>query len=154
MRWAKSQGSRYHTEGKKAPTLQVFDGRKWGTRPEVPKIFLDGNEVVIVDHQKNLGLDIVSVSRDKEEAAIIKKYNYCVRPEMNPIKMRAYRIPEVKAMFSPPLKKMAAESMVGGKVRFSISVIWLRTAKRFLNCLLYTSPSPRDQRGSRMPSSA
>ena len=24
----------------------------------------------------------------------------------------------------------------------------------FLNCLLYTSPSPRDQRGSRMPSSA
>ena len=24
----------------------------------------------------------------------------------------------------------------------------------FLSCLLYTSPSPRDQRGSRMPSSA
>ena len=24
----------------------------------------------------------------------------------------------------------------------------------FRNCLLYTSPSPRDQRGSRMPSSA
>ena len=28
------------------------------------------------------------------------------------------------------------------------------TAKRLLHCLLYTSPSPRDQRGSRMPSSA
>ena len=28
------------------------------------------------------------------------------------------------------------------------------TAKRFQACLLYTSPSPRDQRGSRMPSSA
>ena len=27
-------------------------------------------------------------------------------------------------------------------------------ALRFLSCLLYTSPSPRDQRGSRMPSSA
>ena len=26
--------------------------------------------------------------------------------------------------------------------------------KHHLNCLLYTSPSPRDQRGSRMPSSA
>ena len=26
--------------------------------------------------------------------------------------------------------------------------------KLFLGCLLYTSPSPRDQRGSRMPSSA
>ena len=27
-------------------------------------------------------------------------------------------------------------------------------ARQFLSCLLYTSPSPRDQRGSRMPSSA
>ena len=27
-------------------------------------------------------------------------------------------------------------------------------AYRFCGCLLYTSPSPRDQRGSRMPSSA
>ena len=27
-------------------------------------------------------------------------------------------------------------------------------AGQFLDCLLYTSPSPRDQRGSRMPSSA
>ena len=27
-------------------------------------------------------------------------------------------------------------------------------AKLFMTCLLYTSPSPRDQRGSRMPSSA
>ena len=27
-------------------------------------------------------------------------------------------------------------------------------AKAYKNCLLYTSPSPRDQRGSRMPSSA
>ena len=27
-------------------------------------------------------------------------------------------------------------------------------AKQFFSCLLYTSPSPRDQRGSRMPSSA
>ena len=27
-------------------------------------------------------------------------------------------------------------------------------AERLMACLLYTSPSPRDQRGSRMPSSA
>ena len=27
-------------------------------------------------------------------------------------------------------------------------------ARRIYTCLLYTSPSPRDQRGSRMPSSA
>ena len=29
-----------------------------------------------------------------------------------------------------------------------------RRAEEFASCLLYTSPSPRDQRGSRMPSSA
>ena len=29
-----------------------------------------------------------------------------------------------------------------------------QSAERFPDCLLYTSPSPRDQRGSRMPSSA
>ena len=28
------------------------------------------------------------------------------------------------------------------------------TIGQYLHCLLYTSPSPRDQRGSRMPSSA
>ena len=30
----------------------------------------------------------------------------------------------------------------------------LNILERIQNCLLYTSPSPRDQRGSRMPSSA
>ena len=31
---------------------------------------------------------------------------------------------------------------------------WVEYADCFNGCLLYTSPSPRDQRGSRMPSSA
>ena len=30
----------------------------------------------------------------------------------------------------------------------------LNRSKKSVDCLLYTSPSPRDQRGSRMPSSA
>ena len=34
------------------------------------------------------------------------------------------------------------------------SIIWLEQFLRAYTCLLYTSPSPRDQRGSRMPSSA
>ena len=37
---------------------------------------------------------------------------------------------------------------------FSSILILGSTAIMFNNCLLYTSPSPRDQRGSRMPSSA
>ena len=31
---------------------------------------------------------------------------------------------------------------------------WYPIAPQFINCLLYTSPSPRDISGSRMPSSA
>ena len=30
----------------------------------------------------------------------------------------------------------------------------IHVASKYQHCLLYTSPSPRDQRGSRMPSSA
>ena len=40
---------------------------------------------------------------------------------------------------------------VAGRVAFVIHVCF---ALLFRVCLLYTSPSPRDQRGSRMPSSA
>ena len=36
---------------------------------------------------------------------------------------------------------------------FGHSVQW-NLSKRYRDCLLYTSPSPRDQRGARMPSSA
>ena len=34
------------------------------------------------------------------------------------------------------------------------TMLWSFRDESFLPCLLYTSPSPRDQRGSRMPSSA
>ena len=40
-----------------------------------------------------------------------------------------------------------------GKTEISRRLAKLARAP-FINCLLYTSPSPRDQRGSRMPSSA
>ena len=40
---------------------------------------------------------------------------------------------------------------------FQSGLSWITILKKrenFRSCLLYTSPSPRDQRGSRMPSSA
>ena len=36
----------------------------------------------------------------------------------------------------------------------SASQVEIQSGIQFYDCLLYTSPSPRDQRGSRMPSSA
>ena len=46
----------------------------------------------------------------------------------------------------------------GGVTRYALLVVFSYLITKFLfnqiTCLLYTSPSPRDQRGSRMPSSA
>ena len=43
---------------------------------------------------------------------------------------------------------------VVGVVAWSTDVLACAATRDHSNCLLYTSPSPRDQRGSRMPSSA
>ena len=45
--------------------------------------------------------------------------------------------------------KLASLGMRG----VAVNLLWMQ-ATEYKNCLLYTSPSPRDQRGSRMPSSA
>ena len=46
-----------------------------------------------------------------------------------------------------------AEKTINLNIRILIGAPW-RLDNKTYNCLLYTSPSPRDQRGSRMPSSA
>ena len=53
---------------------------------------------------------------------------------------------------SPLCDSVECESLPGGK-RDSKSGV-AKSVARYAHCLLYTSPSPRDQRGSRMPSSA
>ena len=47
----------------------------------------------------------------------------------------------------------ATEEWEDAITRFINLTVWGDDAEEFV-CLLYTSPSPRDQRGSRMPSSA
>ena len=64
---------------------------------------------------------------------------------------------EVEALRSPlPEDVNCVEESIS-----DVSCVWVSEEKSdtdrvvlYLHCLLYTSPSPRDQRGSRMPSSA
>ena len=57
--------------------------------------------------------------------------------------------PEVKEpLFGKKEKKLITDPL-GDNNPITIQVLGICSA-----CLLYTSPSPRDQRGSRMPSSA
>ena len=64
--------------------------------------------------------------------------------ESDPVLLKA--IAEVMAAKLPSDTEILAGLEMGG-----IPVV---TALSQVTCLLYTSPSPRDQRGSRMPSSA
>ena len=48
--------------------------------------------------------------------------------------------------------KYFSDSKYKGKRKALIAA--KKAYEQLVNCLLYTSPSPRDQRGSRMPSSA
>ena len=51
----------------------------------------------------------------------------------------------------PGTSAAGLEGFITGK---TASMVWSDFILILLTCLLYTSPSPRDQRGSRMPSSA
>jgi len=57
---------------------------------------------------------------------------------------------------SPPNKQIpnVNVSIASGDVISDLMMVGGLDARAYSSCLLYTSPSPRDQRGSRMPSSA
>ena len=57
---------------------------------------------------------------------------------------------------SPDFRTLSNSAFVMGPGSSSneIDAIWQPFVQLMDDCLLYTSPSPRDQRGSRMPSSA
>ena len=61
---------------------------------------------------------------------------------------RALEIPDRELKVEIPFRRDNGEidSVVGYRVQLN--------SVTYYTCLLYTSPSPRDQRGSRMPSSA
>ena len=70
------------------------------------------------------------------------------------IKLAQKKLPEYKKV-----RKTGADYLHWAKAKSEIFKADKRkTSKeamnKFISCLLYTSPSPRDQRGSRMPSSA
>ena len=51
-------------------------------------------------------------------------------------------------------KRAADDESDGNALQGELVAAHVRAGKTIETCLLYTSPSPRDQRGSRMPSSA
>ena len=84
-------------------------------------------------------------------------------PDMSMIYMSDHGVPEF--LFYPSIAFeiiIPLLLIVGYKTRiaasllavFVLTVTLIFHSHHIIDCLLYTSPSPRDQRGSRMPSSA
>ena len=59
----------------------------------------------------------------------------------------------VQGSYDTTMKKLTGKGNLIKKVE-SLKKLGIKQKKHLNDCLLYTSPSPRDQRGSRMPSSA
>ena len=69
------------------------------------------------------------------------------RPRVRALKK--YHRPDFCAVFWGQMRDNPGHPRWFMQLRVFVDVAW-----RCFTCLLYTSPSPRDQRGSRMPSSA
>ena len=82
---------------------------------------------------------------------IPEEYWHRVKADLDIIKKKFSVVGEIKWRYFAP-RKLGAKNDVLGHLDASQKEA-LRSAL-YQICLLYTSPSPRDQRGSRMPSSA
>ena len=94
--------------------------------------------------------------RSKEEA---HDYRYFPCPDLLPLEIEQAWVDDIKADLPElPDEKRTRFMADFGLSEYDASVLTADTedASFFeaVACLLYTSPSPRDQRGSRMPSSA
>ena len=70
-------------------------------------------------------------------------------PEISNMSHNNHKIQQTGITFDDVLVQPRYSEIVPSEVETTT-----RLTKRISFCLLYTSPSPRDQRGSRMPSSA
>ena len=105
---------------------------------------LDVDEVVVVGVDSQLEELIVTVAN-------IPKSKPLLEIDTQAISTRIKKIPSVR--------DAKVSRSFGGKVTISVtlrepSVLLSNLGQWFLICLLYTSPSPRDPKTSRMPSSA
>ena len=112
----------------------------------------DTDTTIVIEEEGEVGIiEILGVNQEKIDAAIEKINNITFKPVVGEI----YNVKVIKVLDFGAV----VEFVPGNEILLHISeVSWERiekvTDKINIGCLLYTSPSPRDMRRSRMPSSA
>ena len=108
-------------------------------------LMIDVNGYVLSGEEREL------IAHPRVGGIVLFSRNYESKPQLQSL------IAQIRASRQGPL--LIAVDHEGGRVqRFRDGFTTIPPMRQFGNlfetCLLYTSPSPRDQRGSRMPSSA
>ena len=95
------------------------------------------------DARNNVLFDEVD-ALDREQFKVRRREQ--LRAHANRLNTKAARTDSAKSPVKPLEAKLLEDAIAGDRWEEFLDGTW--------PCLLYTSPSPRDQRGSRMPSSA
>ena len=138
--------------------FQTRDGRLWPLKPEQIKEHRVDEKVVEPFSRKALGRDL----RDQLENDFRDDFKMHEADEFvivyNTHKDYARWVGGLYRRFDRGFGNFwKSRKLKPTKPEFPLSVIVFKSRLQFhqyMDCLLYTSPSPRDQRGSRMPSSA
>ena len=119
--------------------------------PDVQVIASDGENLGVINTNeaismaKNQGLDLIEIAPNANPPVFkimdMGKYKYDAQKKANLAKKKQKIIALKEIKMRPVTETHDYEFKV-------------KNAKKFIACLLYTSPSPRDRTRSRMPSSA
>ena len=129
-----------HTDSSHGPWAFVFSITDWSARS------FSGGETFLIKPETLCYWDFFDLNKGAEKPQFIES----IEPEFNRLTVFDPRFPhgveKVQGAHEP------------SKSRIVLHGWFTEPAPKFSDlediCLLYTSPSPRDQRGSRMPSSA
>ena len=103
-----------------------------------------GSQIPLADHIKILGVTLdKNLSMNNHDNAVCKSIHSHTRA-----------LRHIRSSISEDMAKMVVCAFVSSRLDYANSVLFGATQKNISNCLLYTSPSPRDGLLSRMPSSA
>jgi len=141
MIWAQKNGCAFHLEGDKGPVYLAYLKKNHVFPAEFDSIKLGSASLKRKEEETVLGLyrkvrpidDNSSISHGK----LIDKYGYECQWNVNKLKSIAYRLQRIKYKLVPLYTKKLVAAYFCGVLRFSASVIWLRSSLAHKNEVRY-----------------